>query len=236
MIGSTSEVTSADFDNYATKYGIDFGLTSNNKQEEDSSQVIEKKSPLKNSVLTDSDAIQVAEEITQISEPVVVEKGYVDHKNMEKALVKESLPLDSLYLRNIPQDSLIQFTDRFMILPNETTAFFQDGGRIYRKPMLRGGTPTRFCMMTFSDSGKGRRATDKTNLLVSEVVEHNSLFQKNDKDSGTLVRVTKIIVDNPELKQVVCMGAGISQPLSIGDMDEITGGLLNVKIQNYIDI
>ena len=96
--------------------------------------------------------------------------------------------------------------------------------------------PVTFCMLNFSESGKGRRATKKTRVVVSKVEEHNSLFHKNELDDGTLVRITKLTVDNPEFNQILCMGAGVTQPLSIGDMSNITGDLINVKVQNYVDI
>ncbi|MEH0791341.1 hypothetical protein KW882_03410 [Vibrio parahaemolyticus] len=235
MLSSATELTSADFENYAAKYGIDFsspeiedeGLTKKPAQKDLGGQAESDSA---------TQAIRVANSVTKVSEPVLVEKGFLDQRNMEKTLVEESLPLSSLYLRNIPEDSLLTFKEKFTLLPYETTAFFQGGKRIYSKPVLEGDLPVTFCMLNFSESGKGRRATEKTRVVVSKVEEHNSLFQKNELDDGTLVRVTKLTVDNPEFKQIVCMGAGVAQPLSIGDMSKITGNLINVKIQNYVDI
>lgn len=232
MLSSATELTSADFDDYVSKYGIDFSSPINNKSEDRVNPEVELSSGLNPS----AEPIRFTNTVKKISEPVLVEKGYLDQRNMEKALVEESLPLNSLYLRNIPEGSMLIFREKFTLLPYEKTSFFQGGNRVYGKPVIEGDSPISFCMMNFSESGKGRRATEKTRVIISKIEEHNSLFQKNELDSGTLVRVTKLTVDNPEFKQIVCMGAGVSQPLSIGDMSDITGGLIDVKIQNYVDI
>ncbi|ELP5898435.1 hypothetical protein QTV49_000309 [Vibrio vulnificus] len=235
MLSSATELTSEEIENYAAKYGIDF--SSPKIETKGSTQIpIQKEYGNQFDGDSSSQVIRVTNPVTKISEQVLVEKGILDQRNMEKALVEESLPLSSLYLRNIPEDSLLTFNQKFTLLPYETTAFFQDGKRIYGKPALEGDLPVSFCMLNFSESGKGRRATEKTSVVVSKVEEHNSLFQKNELDNGTLVRVTKLTIDNPEFKQIVCMGAGVSQPLSIGDMSKITGNLINVTIQNYVDI
>ena len=217
ILGKTLAGAEINFAEYAEKYGIETGETK--EKDDDIASVF--KTPATSS----------------ISEPVRIISSSVDKDNVNSALENVDAPKTSLFLRNVPQGSLIGFNDNsFMILPYETTAFFQSGKRIYEEPAIKDGAPVTFCIVTLKESGKGRRATTSSILSVTGVEEHNSLFQSSPQDGGTLVRVTKFSIDNPELKQLVCIGAGVSSPLSVRDLQNITGGLMTIKTQEYISI
>lgn len=224
LLGDDDSV-SLDFADYASKYGIEI-------PKEDVKPVV---APVKSTIAeTLVESTNVGE--VRITHPVPVQKTFIDHNNVEDTLIRESQPIDKLFMRNIPRDSLLAFTDKFMLLPNEKLAYFQGGKRIYGEPKLDGSTPIKFCMLNFVESGDGRRATSETKLFISKVEEHKSLFKAAPTEKGELINVTKLTIDHAQLKQLVCMGVGIDKPLSLGDLGSITGGLLTVKTQDYIDL
>jgi hypothetical protein len=168
---------------------------------------------------------------------VIVRRSKADLENLVASMSgKSSSALDSLYLRNIPQSSVLEFNDRLLLLPNETTAFFQGGNRIYTKPSVGDSNVLAFCMFSLSKTGQARKVAKGRSLVIEEIQEQNSVFMKPNSDDEILVRVTKLLIDNPNLKEVVCIGAGQPKPLVIGDLIKATGGLVSIKTQDYIEI
>ncbi|MCY9861009.1 hypothetical protein OTK49_00440 [Vibrio coralliirubri] len=214
---------SVDFADYASKYGIEIPQEDIKPESIDSS-------------ITETLVGATKESEVRITHPVPVQKTFIDHNNVDETLIRASSPIDKLFMRNIPRDSLLSFTDKFMLLPNEKLAYFQDGKRIYSEPKLDGKLPITFCMLNFIESGDGRRASSETKLFISKVEEHKSLYKASPNNKGELINVTKLTIDHPQLKQLVCMGVGSKNPLSLGDLKAITGGLLTVNTQDYIDL
>lgn len=165
------------------------------------------------------------------------QRSKADMDNLIDSMNSESnTGLHTLYLRNIPQSSILKFNRQLLILPNETTAFFQAGQRIYSKPSIQSQSPTQFCLFSLSKTGKARKVIEERELVIREIQEHNSIFKSKVDESETLVRVSKLMLDNPDLKEIICIGSGISKPLSIGDLLGETGGLIEVKMQDYTEI
>ncbi len=140
-----------------------------------------------------------------------------------------------LYLRNIPVDSSIKFSRDFMLLPRESTAYFQGGERVYGKPSVVSSEPASFCMLNFTESGKGRRASKQTTLYIQSVDSMSTDFV-TDEQKTTNITLTKMLFDHDELKRLLCVSTSSEHELTIRDLFDITGGLLKVEVQSYIDI
>lgn len=208
---------SADFQKMANKYGI----------------ATKPVNAIKNNSINKKEITSKAKNLNKSQN---TKKSATDLGHSEKKASDTDVQFGELYLRNVPQKSHLMFTKKLTLLPNEKNVYFIDGTRVYSQPEYKTAESNSFCMLNFKDSGSGRRATQGTYIGIKKVEEKNTSFYDNHSQKVVLIRTTKFSLDNPELKQLVCMGISKSKPLTVNNLSQITGNLINVKIQDYIDI
>ncbi|HAS8540979.1 TPA: hypothetical protein I7730_14405 [Vibrio vulnificus] len=222
------------------------GVTSESVQAGLSSllRVEEKQDPselLDNSSVVESEithaAISDIEPSIELTKEVVMPKGDIEnYANSAHSAASDYInPNGALYLRNVPASSILTFNEDVTLLPKETVVYYNNGKRVYENPLSSGSLVETYCQLRLTHFDAGRRLPSGRSVSVNKVLEES--FTETTSDYGDVnLQVVRMDLINPHLKRLVCISNDSSEPLSINDITYETGGAVDIKVRNFIDV
>nr|CAH7329652.1 conserved exported hypothetical protein [Vibrio chagasii] len=184
--------------------------------------------------LSPSDNIEPS---TVLTEEVVMPKADIDnYANLAHSATSDYInPNGALYLRNIPASSIVTFSEDVTLLPKETVVYYNNGNRVYENPLGTGSLVETYCQLRLTHFDAGRRLPAGKSVSVNKVLEKS--YDQETSDFGEVkLQVVRMDLINPHLKRLVCISNDNSEPLSINDITYETGGSIDIKIRNFIDV
>lgn len=145
---------------------------------------------------------------------------------------------NSMFLLNVPLESEIRATIDIILPPYREQVIYYEGKLVSENPFNYNKKVT-YCYLNLETSGVWRRfkaEEDKFLKIISNVSSKNKYQFAGEKDSVIEVYETVFTTDNKHIKQIVCESSEKSLPLTIGDLNDATGGLFKFTYTPMVDI
>ncbi|MDK9790603.1 hypothetical protein [Vibrio sp. D431a] len=161
----------------------------------------------------------------------------VDFEKLSTSTKKKEISVsesDSYYLKNIPTNSMLVFKDEVTLLPRENRVHYKDGKRVYAISTTK-PEPATYCTVMLNESGVGRRIKTGNQYPIADVMAKTERFDV--EGVGSMYKREVIFeLDHKHLKRVYCMSNEKPSELDLGDLKELSGGSLEVRLRELLDI
>ncbi|CAH7365758.1 hypothetical protein VCHA53O466_40264 [Vibrio chagasii] len=183
----------------------------------------------------DVDAEEVFDfDVSIEKEPVKVEDVAPARKAMPTFSAIRSGSSDSYFLKNVPTSSKLVFRDGASVLPRESLINYMNGERVYVMPNSE-PTAMTFCTVRMSDSGVGRKIAKNRQYTISDVKSKIETYHVEGLGKMSKREVV-FDIEHEHVKKVYCMTNQKSSDLNLGDIRQLSGGALDIKLREYLDI